>query len=167
MLDAIKNRRSIRTYRDTLVEEEKIIDIIKAGMQSPSSKNSKPWEFVIIDDKEVLLELSKVQHRAKHIKDAPICIAILGNRERFLKPGKWMQDLGACTQNILLEITNQDLASCWVGVFPKKKVVDKTVNALNLPENLVPYALIPIGYSDEKNKFEDRFDINLIHKNKF
>ncbi|MCR8744070.1 nitroreductase family protein [Romboutsia lituseburensis] len=69
--------------------------LIKAAMQAPSSKNSQPWEFVVIDDKVVLHQLSKVQHRAKHIKDDPICIAVLGNKERFLKAGKWIQDLGA------------------------------------------------------------------------
>ena len=153
MIDAIKSRRSIRTYIDKKVEENKIIELLRAAMQAPSSKNSRPWEFVIIDDKEILKQLSKSQHRAKHIEHASVCIAILGNRQNFLKPGKWMQDLGACTQNILLEATNQGLASCWVGTFPKVKVVNKVREALNLPDNLVPYALVPIGYSDEKNEY--------------
>ena len=165
MLEIIKNRRSIRTYIDKKVEESKIIEILKAAMQAPSSKNAQPWEFVIIDNKEILRQLSKSQHRAKHIEHAPVCIAVLGNRERFLKPGKWMQDLGACTQNVLLEATNQGLASCWVGTFPKVKVVNKVRDALNLPENLVPYALIPIGYSEENHEFIDRFDQNKIHRN--
>ncbi|MGL5328072.1 MAG: nitroreductase family protein [Peptostreptococcaceae bacterium] len=165
MLDIIKNRRSIRTYINKEVEEAKIYEILKAGMQAPSSKNSQPWEFIIVDEKDILKKLSKSQHRAKHIQDAPVCIVILGNRERFLKAGKWMQDLGACTQNILLEATNQGLASCWVGAFPKVKVVDKVRIALSLPEKLVPYALIPIGYSEEKNEFIDRFDETKIHRN--
>ena len=167
MLDIIKNRRCIRTYIDKPVEEEKIIEILRAGMQAPSSKNSSPWEFVIIDDKKLIQELSKSHHKAIHIKDAPICIVVLGNRDRFLKPGKWMQDLGACTQNILLECTNQNLGACWVGIYPKKKVVDKVKNTLNLPERLVPYALVPIGYSEEKNIFIDKFDENKIHRNMF
>lgn len=166
MLDVIKNRRSIRSYTDKDVEENKIIEILKAAMQAPSSKNSQPWEFVIVDDKYILNELSKVQHRAKHIKEAPICLAVLGNKDRFLKAGKWMQDLGASTENLLLEATNQGLASCWTGVFPKNKVVNKVKVALDLPENLVPYALISIGYSNEKNKYIDRFDKNKVHRNK-
>lgn len=167
MLDVIKNRRSIRSYTDKAVEENKITEILKAAMQAPSSKNSQPWEFVIVDDKEILNQLSKVQHRAKHIKEAPLCLAVLGNKERFLKAGKWIQDLGASTQNILLEATNQGLASCWTGVFPKNKVVNKVKIALDLPENLVPYALISIGYSNEENEYIDRFDKNKIHRNRF
>lgn len=165
MLDAIKNRRSIRTYTNKNVEETKINEILKSAMQAPSSKNSQPWEFVIVDDKEILKQLSKSQHRAKHIENAPICIAVLGNKQQFLKPGKWMQDLGACTQNILLEATNQGLAACWVGTFPKTKVVNKVRSTLKLPENIVPYALVPIGYSEEKIEFIDRFDKNKIHRN--
>lgn len=167
MLDVIKNRRSIRSYIDKSVEENKIIEILKSAMQAPSSKNSQPWEFVIVDDKEILSQLSKVQHRAKHIKEAPICIAVLGNKNRFLKAGKWMQDLGASTENLLLEATNQGLASCWTGVFPKNKVVNKVKITLDLPENLVPYALISIGYTNEENEYIDRFDKKKVHRNRF
>lgn len=167
MLEVIKNRRSIRTYIDKEVEEKKILKILKSAMQAPSSKNSSPWEFVIIDDKEILSSLSKTHHKSKHIKDAKLCIAVTGNKERFLKPGKWIHDLGACTQNILLECTNQGLASCWVGVHPKRKVMDKVRETLNLPENLIPYSLVAIGYSNEENKFIDKFDKNKIHRNRF
>ncbi|GML00165.1 nitroreductase family protein [Clostridioides difficile] len=161
MLEVIKNRRSIRAYINKSVEEEKITEILKSAMQAPSSKNAQPWEFIIVDDKELLKKLSKSQHRAKHIEFAPLCIVVLGNRDKFLKPGKWIQDLGACTQNLLLEVTNQGLAACWVGVFPKNKVRQ----TLDLPVKLVPYSLISIGYSEEKNEFIDRFDENKIHRN--
>ena len=149
MLEAIKIRRSIRTYINKKVEEEKIEEILRAAMQAPSSKGACPWEFVVVDDNEVLEKLSKCQHRARHIKYANICIVVLGNKDKFIKPGKW----------------NQGLASCWVGVFPKNKVVNKVRETLNLPEKLVPYAIVPIGYSEEENVFIDRFDKSKIHRN--
>ena len=165
MLEAIKIRRSIRTYINKKVEEEKIEEILRAAMQAPSSKGACPWEFVVVDDNEVLEKLSKCQHRARHIKYANICIVVLGNKDKFIKPGKWIQDLGASTQNLMLEATNQGLASCWVGVFQKNKVVNKVRETLNLPEKLVPYAIVPIGYSEEENVFIDRFDKSKIHRN--
>ncbi|EQG98050.1 nitroreductase family protein [Clostridioides difficile DA00191] len=64
MLEVIKNRRSIRTYIDKNIEEDKITEILKSAMQAPSSKNAQPWEFIIVDDKELLKQLSKSQHRA-------------------------------------------------------------------------------------------------------
>ena len=167
MLEVIKNRRCIRTYLDKRVEEEKIIEVIKAGMQAPSSKNASPWEFIIVDDSELLEKLSTTHHRSVHVKNAPICIVVLANKDKFIKAGKWIQDLGACTENLLLESVNQGLRACWVGVFPKKKLVNKVRETLNIPENLIPYALIPIGYSEEKNIFIDKFDENKIHRNKF
>lgn len=167
MLEAIKIRRSIRTYTNKKVEEEKIEQMLRAAMQAPSSKGASPWEFVVVDENEVLENLSKCQHRAKHVKDANICIVVLGNQDKFIKPGKWIQDLGACTQNIMLEATNQGLASCWVGVFPKTKVVNKVRDALNLPQKLVPYAIVPIGYSEEENVFMDKFDKSKIHRNRY
>ena len=69
MLEVIKNRRSIRTYIDKEVEEEKIIEILKSAMQAPSSKNSSPWEFIVVDDKEILAKLSKAHHKSKQIKN--------------------------------------------------------------------------------------------------
>ncbi len=165
MLEAIKIRRSIRTYTNKKVEEEKINEMLKSAMQAPSSKGASPWEFVVVDDSELLEKLSKCQHRAKHVKDANVSIVVLGNQDKFIKPGKWIQDLGACTQNLMLEATNQGLASCWVGVFPKNKVVDKVRDVLNLPKNLVPYAIVPVGYSEEENVFIDKFDESKIHRN--
>lgn len=167
MLDIIRDRRSIRTYTKQQVEEEKITEILRAAMQAPSSKNSCPWEFVVVDDKEILEKLSKTHHRAKHINNAPVCIVVLGNSDRFVKAGKWIQDLGACTQNILLEVTHQGLAACWVGVFPKLKRVEYVREVLNLPQNLVPYNIVPIGYSDKKNEFIDKYDLNKIYKNRY
>ena len=87
MLEAIKIRRSIRTYINKKVEEEKIEEILRAAMQAPSSKGACPWEFVVVDDNEVLEKLSKCQHRARHIKYANICIVVLGNKDKFIKPG--------------------------------------------------------------------------------
>lgn len=49
MLEVIKNRRSIKTYIDKYVEEEKILEILKLAIQSPSSKDSSPWEFIEIN----------------------------------------------------------------------------------------------------------------------
>ena len=66
MLEAIKNRRSIRTYTDKEVEEEKIIEILKSAMQAPSSKNSSPWEFIVVDDKEILTNIEKFSSHYKN-----------------------------------------------------------------------------------------------------
>ena len=70
----VKTARLVYEYirRD---EEEKIEEILRAAMQAPSSKGACPWEFVVVDDNEVLEKLSKCQHRARHIKDANIILS--------------------------------------------------------------------------------------------
>ena len=166
-MDFIFKRRSVRVFEDIEIGIPQVEHLIKAGMQAPSSKNASPWEFIIVDDSELLEKLSTTHHRSVHVKNAPICIVVLANKDKFIKAGKWIQDLGACTENLLLESVNQGLGACWVGVFPKKKLVNKVRETLNIPENLIPYALIPIGYSEEKNIFIDKFDENKIHRNKF
>ena len=128
-------------------------------------KNGQEKERKLFIKNVCLIKSGGQQRFFLHIKDANICIVVLGNKDKFIKPGKWIQDLGASTQNLMLEATNQGLASCWVGVFPKNKVVNKVRETLNLPEKLVPYAIVPIGYSEEENVFIDRFDKSKIHRN--
>ena len=58
-MENIFHRVSIRKYEDKPVEKEKILQILKAGMQAPSACNQQPWEFYVVTDKEKILELSK------------------------------------------------------------------------------------------------------------
>lgn len=164
MLEVIANRHSLRTYTDEKIEWKKIKVMLGECMQVSSYKNSNYWEFTV-EDKDLLHKLSKLHYRSSHISCSNICIAVLGNRDRFIKVGKWVQGLGSCTQNILLEATNQGLASCLGGVFPKTKRVDYVREVLNILENLVPYALIPLGYSDEEFELVNRFNKYKIHIN--
>ena len=62
-------------------------------MQAPSSKNSSPWEFVVVDDKNLLEKLSHAHHKANHIKDANVCIVVVGNKDRFLNQYILLQDI--------------------------------------------------------------------------
>lgn len=59
LLEVMRNRRSVRTYTGEAVPEEKIEQILKAGLLSASGKNLKPWEFIVVHDKEVLAKLTK------------------------------------------------------------------------------------------------------------
>lgn len=168
MLEVIKNRRNIRKFNGIEVEQDKIVEIIKSGMQAPSSKDSRPWEFVVVNDIETLDSLSKVHHAAKQLRNTNNCIVLLGDRNKFFKVGRWMLDLSACMENMLLEAVNQDVCAGWIGCFPKKVRMDYISEILNLPEHIVPFCIVALGYSDEeKNEFIDKFDESKIHLNKY
>ena len=168
MLDVIKNRRTVRKFNSVPVENEKILEIIKSGMQAPSSKDSRPWEFVIINDRKVLDSLSKMHHAAKQLKSTQACIVLLADKTKFIKAGRWILDLSACMENMLLECVNQQLCAGWIGCFPKKIRMDYVSDLLNLPEHVSPYSIVALGYSDEEeNTFINKFEKYKIHINKY
>ena len=159
-MESIFKRRSVRKYKEQQVEKEKIEKLLRAAMQAPSARNQQCWEFIVVEDKEKLNQLSNMGPNAKLIENAPLAIVVLGNEERMTCKEYWEQDLGASTQNILLEAVNLNLGSVWIGTAPHKDRMDHVSNIFNLKENLKPFCIISIGYplDDNANKFIDRFD---------
>lgn len=167
-MNAIYNRRSIRKYKDKSVEEEKIEKLLRAAMQAPSAVNQQPWEFIVVQNKESLKELSKVSQYSKMIEKAPLAFVLLGNVDRMKAPGNWEQDMGAATQNILLEAVELGLGSVWIGVAPVEDRMNFVKEMFDLKDNIKPYCAIAIGYPDgEENKFIDRYDETRIHYEKY
>ena len=159
-MDNIFIRRSVRSFLEKEVEQEKIEKLLRAGMQAPSAMNGQPWQFIVITGKENLSMLSKVSRFGFPIEKANKAIVVLFDKSKTIVPKYWQQDLGAVTQNILLEAVDQGLGSLWVGVAPDTSKIEYITNLYNLEENLTPYSVIAIGYAknEDANKFIDRFD---------
>ncbi len=163
-MNSIFTRRSVRSFTAKKVEADKIEIILKAGMQAPSAGNQQPWEFYVIEDKDKLFKLSEFSLYATPLKNATLGIVVLGNTDRLKFHDYLDQDLGACTQNILLEAVNQGLGAVWLGSKGSERE-DFVRNFLNLDNNLVPFAIIALGYpkDDDANTFTDRFEKKWIH----
>ena len=102
-MDAISNRRSIRKYQDRRVENEKIENLLRATMQAPSAVNQQPWEIIVVENKDTLKELSEMSPYSKMVEDAPVAFVLVANSDNFKMPSAWQQDMGAATENLLLE----------------------------------------------------------------
>lgn len=166
-MEAINIRRSIRTFIDKEVEQEKIEKIIRAGMQAPSAHNQQAWEFVVVtagDKKSALGDMSKY---AKPAKLASVDLVLVINKDKVQIPTIVDQDMGACAQNVLLEVVEQGLGAVWMGVKPAPEAMKAVTEILELPENVEPFGVIAIGYSEQENKFIDRFDESKVHYNKY
>jgi len=80
MLPLLKKRRSIRKYKEDNLEKEEVKQLIKAALLSPSSRNRCPWEFVVIDDKDLLFKLSQSkQHGSAFLKNAALGIVVIAD----------------------------------------------------------------------------------------
>jgi len=167
MLQTILTRISIRRYKNTPICDKDIEDILKAAMAAPSAGNSQPWEFIIIKERELLNKIPNIHPHAQMLLQAPLAILICADLTREKYEGRWMLDCSAASQNILLSVHSKGLGAVWVGIYPDESRMNSFSEMFNLPDNIKPVSLIPIGYPDETKPFSNRFDTNKIHYNKF
>lgn len=164
-LDCIESRRSIRKFLDMPVEAEKIGKIINAGRLGPSSGNCQDKKFIIVSDEDKKKKIAQACLRQHWIETAPVIIVVCGEVEKterlYDKRGKELY----CNQNstiaatqMLLAAHDQGLGSCWVGGFVEAQIR----KVLNIPENIIPFAVLPIGYADEKPKAHRKLTLENI-----
>ena len=166
-MNSIFARRSIRKYEDTPVEEEKIKRLLGAAMSAPTARNQREWEFIVVTDREVRRQLSEASPYAKPAFAAPLVIVPAADKNRMTSPKYFEQDLAAATENILLEAEELGLGAVWMGIAPLEERMRKVSGTLNLPENILPFALIAVGYPVEINKAEDRYEESRVHYNRY
>lgn len=165
-METINIRRSIRNYCNKEVEKEKIISILKASMQAPSARNQKPWEFLVITNKEKLKRCSQELPNTKMLFNASCAIIYMTDKRNLLVPTMYSQDLSACVLNGLLEATEQRIGSCWCGIYPDEVRMNKVKEIFSIDEDyLEPFAIVAIGYplDNEDFKFINRYDEKKIH----
>lgn len=168
-MNTIFTRRSIRRFENKPVETEKLDRIVRAGMQAPSAHNRQPWEFLVITDEETRKDMGKMTPYSGMAANAGAVIIILMNKKTgdFENNLFIQQDLGACTENILLQIVEEGLGGCWIGTYPNEDNVRNVKNYFNLPDYIEPFSIIALGYSPDENRFIDRYKPEKVHYNKW
>ena len=164
VLENIAERKSVRKYLNKSVEEDKIDAMVKAGMAAPSGMDRRPWEFVVVTDREALDSMAAKLPYAKMLTNAPLSIVVCGDTTRS---SYWYLDCSAATQNVLLAAEALGLGAVWTAAYPYEDRIDVVRQNTGLPENIVPLCVIPIGYPDGPQKAKDKFDPQRVHRNKY
>lgn len=165
----ILSRVSVRRYVDKPVSSEQVSAILHAAMSAPSGVNRQPWEFIVVDDPELLRQLADKLPYAKMTAHAPIAIIVCGNKDRFLDGADnvlWEQDLSAASENILLSAHAIGLGGVWTCIYPHEERMVPVRTILNLPGNLIPFNLIPVGYPERENAPMDKWHPERVHQNR-
>ena len=161
MIDTIFARRSIRKYTSEPVSHESIRTLLEAAMAAPSASNRKPWQYVVVTERETLDALAEAHPHGKMLSEAPLAVAVCGDlteMERY-----WVQDCSAATENVLLAVTALDLGAVWLGVFPRDERVSSVRRILDLPEHIMPLNVIAIGHPAEEKSPRTQFDESRVH----
>ncbi len=175
LMEGLLTRRSVRKYQPRKIEKTVMERIIKAAQFSPTAHNKQPWEFLVIDDPDFLANLRHIQRWTSFAKDAACVVIVCGDISRSFsrdkEDEKWTfidVDCAIATQSLMLAAWAEGIGSCYCGAAPMQKVVDALRAKLNLPENIRPFAIVPMGYPAETPKQpEDRYDSEKIHWGKW
>jgi nitroreductase len=165
-MNLIMRRNSVREFLDKPVPSDLVTKLLASGMQAPSANNQQPWEFIVVDDREIINELIKTSNGARPLKTATLCIIPM------IKPGDKsplfnVQDLSAATTNILLEATNLGLGGVWIGVYPDPVRYKHIEKVLNITGDIHPFCMLAIGYPKNVRPIVKRYDESKVHYNKW
>lgn len=164
-LSAIYNRKSVRSFiKDRPVSDEDVQSLIKAGMSAPSGKDTRPWEFVIINDRAILDKMAEELPTAKMLSQAPMAIVVCGDT---IRSSYWYLDCSAATENILLAAEAMELGGVWTAAYPYRDRMATVIKHTNMPAQVLPLAVIPIGYPMGNHSVKDKYDEKKIHMNKW
>lgn len=162
MLSVIHERKSVRKYLDKEVSQEDINTMIRAGMAAPTGKDVRPWEIIVVNDREKLDQMAEKLPYAKMLSHAPMAFVICGDSA---KQSYWYLDCALASQNILLTAEALGLGAVWTAAYPYDDRMAAVIESLNLPENILPLNVIPVGYPDGEFKPKDKFDESKVHYN--
>ena len=121
---------------------------------------------IVLTDRDLLVRITEIHPYAKMLLEAPAAIVVCGNMNQKHKDF-WIQDCSAAVQNMLLEATHQGLGSVWLGVYPRQDRIDGLTKMFNLPESVIPFAVVALGYAKEPLSPVDRFNPAYIHRNEW
>lgn len=169
-ITVIHERKSVRNFTGEAVDSLLLIDIVKAGMAAPSARNLQPWAFVVVSERDLLDALGEALPYAKMLDKAGAAIVVCGDMNKsatHTKTDYWVQDCSAATQNILLAIEALGLGAVWTATFPYDERITPVIEILNLPQNLIPLNVIPIGHPTGEDKPKDKWKPENMHWNSF
>jgi nitroreductase len=148
VFEAIMKRKSIRKYKTTEVEDEKLKKVLKSAQIAPSAANRQQWKFIVVKSKETRDSLVDAAYGQKFVGQAPVTIVACSTEsERVMPCGQhaYTVDLSIAVSFMILEATELDLGTCWLGAFDEKIVKQ----ILDIPEEIRVPAMFTLGYADE------------------
>ena len=157
---AVRARRSVRKYQPgRTIPQEHVDQILEAAMCAPSACNSRPWEFVVVENAEMRENLTRVHPYCKSLTNASMAIVVCGMPDALPDApaeGFWPQDCAAATENLLLQATELGYGTCWCGVYPDRARADAIAKLLGIAS--VPVSMVIVGLADETPKQRGFYD---------
>ena len=158
---AISQRCSVRAYKPTDVEEDKLKKVLEAGRLSPSASNRQDWKFIVVKNKETKKKLAKAAFGQSFIGEAPVVIVACGTEPKaMLACGQpaYTVDVSIAFAYMILQAYELGLGTCWIGAFAE----DEAKKILSIPAHIRVVGMTPIGYPDQPPSQKSRKTLDQI-----
>jgi len=145
VLEAIKKRRSVRSYQDKEIPEDILLQILEAGRLAPSANNKQNWKFIVVKDEDLRKKLIPACKNQEFVGEAPVVVTgCATNLDHIMSNGEhsYPIDLAIALDHMSLEAASLGLGTCWIGAFYQEQVKE----ILGVPEDVRVVAVMPLGY---------------------
>lgn len=173
MLETFLNRRSIRSFTGEPVPMEKLNQIIMAGLSSASSRAARPWELIVVRDKNKLIDMSgcRLKGSSRMLAGADAAIVVVGDEERS---DVWIEDCSVVMANMHLMASALGVGSCWIQGRERQAIDGETTEdflrcILQFPAECRLEAILALGMPDEElpARSPESLPFNKVHINKY
>jgi len=154
IFDTIKDRRSIRTYKEECIPKDNLEKLLEAERLAPSAGNRQNWKFIVVENEQIKKQLGTASNNQAFVSTASHVIAGVGDFAQ-----KWHQvDLAIALEHIALEAVELGLGTCWIGAFNEEDVK----KILQIPQDKKVVALLTVGVPAESPAARPRKDLEEI-----
>ncbi len=172
VIDCIMTRASVRSYTAEQVSDSLVSKILRAGMAAPTAANQQPWQFIVVNDRNLKDSITAAFEYTKMVADCSFAIVVCGDMDNLFKDdipdgGFWVEDCSAAAENMLLAAHALGIGGVWCGIYPLKDREARLRSILNLPPNLTPLNVMAFGYPAATVAPKDKWKPAKIHYNAF
>lgn len=171
LLDILKHRRSVRTYTDAPIPQETLDTILKAGLLSPSGRNQRPWEFILIQNKDTLNAMSRCRDAGSSmLSGAAAAIVVIGDPA---KADTWTEDCSIAMAYMHLMADHLGVGSCWIQgrmrTIGEESTEDYLRSLLHFPDSYRLEAILSLGYPNPhpEARTEEELPKEKVHIEQF
>lgn len=167
VLEIIRNRGSIRRYKEISISKEKLTKILESARLAQSAANRQPWQFIVITESSIKESMIPATGNQRFVGEADIVVVCLADPNESARVGAFegfLIDLAIAIENMVLTAWELGIGSCWIGAFNEREIR----KLLNIPDTLRVVSLLTLGYPDQKIQSKYRKSIlEIIHYEKF
>ncbi len=150
VMDAIRTRKSVRSFLDKPIEDEKLGAVLEAARLAPSASNRQEWRFIVVKDEDMRKQIAEAAKNQTFVGEAPVVIAACAEGVNHIMACGQLSypiDVAIALDHITLAAVELGLGTCWIAAFDEKKVK----SLLGIPDKIRVVELMPIGYPSDNS----------------